>query len=407
MSSAKWWPLCYSPNMLKDKLWALYCWNSCHGYNCLLFQSHGISHLPPSMIGPVRSESSQANTTTSTHKTPRRSPRLLLAHSPIGATTAATQSVKRKRGHCSKNFSKAKRRLIKDGSQGETLFGSIINRLEPDLTYDFRTEDGTTYLEITRTEVDIKAEHGGPLPGARIIVTDMGLAYFQPEGGERDYLDENVFKEPHSLDMFLSKLGSGRYYCSGIPKNIYDEHTRNIRYVPNHYAEETKPVHAVRTDSCKRWFYMKRRRQNPITQQLSCPDCNAFFRYVRRSNSRNDIPDTQRHSRLDISSKFQYKFLSPASAKARRKNVRVQRYVSKRKCNILNAQLEKTKLTLEQEQSREMTDIVAIINEKYQADLTNIWDEAEKERGSKTKELLKEIWEKDTSDRTDFFSWSS
>ena len=36
-----------------------------------------------------------------------------------------------------------------------------------------------------------------------------------------------------------------------------------------------------------------------------------------------------------------------------------------------------------------MIDIMAIINEKYQADLENIWDEAEKERGSETKELLR------------------
>ena len=70
-------------------------------------------------------------------------------------------------------------------------------------------------------------------------------------------------------------------------------------------------------------------------------------------------------------------------------NVRIQRYASKRKFSILNAQLEKNKLVLEQEQSCEMIDIMAIINEKYQADLENIWDEAEKERGSETKELLR------------------
>ena len=31
----------------------------------------------------------------------------------------------------------------------------------------------------------------------------MGLAYFQADGGEKDDLEENVFKEPQSLDMFF------------------------------------------------------------------------------------------------------------------------------------------------------------------------------------------------------------
>ena len=67
----------------------------------------------------------------------------------------------------------------------------------------------------------------------------MGLAYFQADGGEKDDLEENVFKEPQSLDMFFfSKLGPGWYYCSGIPKNIYDEHKGNIHHAPNHYIQK-------------------------------------------------------------------------------------------------------------------------------------------------------------------------
>ena len=50
-----------------------------------------------------------------------------------------------------------------------------------------------------------------------------------------------------------------------------------------------------------------------------------------------------------------------------------------------------------------MIDIVSTINEKYKVQLENIWKEAEQEKGQETQALLKEIWEKDTLDRTSFY----
>ena len=338
------------------------------------------------------------STRSSTPISPRRSPRLAL--SPISAKPS-TVSCKRKRGHT--KSPKAKRRLIADDSQGTTIFGTIISGLKEDLTYNVRTYEGTTCLEITRIEADIGINNGGPLTGAKITILDTGLAYFQAHNGPRDYIEGNVFEEQNLLDRILGMLGKGWHYCCGIPMNIYKEHSQNVRYEPEHYNEETQPVHTVRADSCKRWFYVQRPKKNTFTGLLSCPGCNAFFKRVRCLNKRNDIPISSKVARLDVSSKYQYKFLSPLSAKRRRSKVRTQRKINKQRICRLNAQLEKTKLSLEESQNAEMLDVVTIINQKYQDDLENIWAEAGEESSTETMDLLKEIWEKDTSDRNDFY----
>ena len=334
----------------------------------------------------------------STPITPRRSPRL----AQIKETSPHILQVKRKRSKEGKT-PRAKRRLITDGRQGETTFGSIINRLETHLTYITRTQENKTFLEITRKEVDIKDEHGGPLPGARVVVSHEGLAYFQPDGGSKEVLEENVFQDPEALDRLLCKLGSRWHYCCGIAKHIYDEHTGNIRYTPKDYVEEASPCHVVRTGKCKRWFYARTAKKNLITNQVSCPECNLFFRCKRRSNSRNDIPSSKKMSRLDVSSTFLHKFLSPSSKKVKQRKNKQHRKITKQKVARLRVQVEKNKFILEQEQNQEMIDIVSTINEKYKGQLENIWKEAEQEKGQETQALLKEIWEKDTLDRTAFY----
>ena len=275
--------------------------------------------------------------------------------------------------------------------------------LEQDLTYNFRTYEGSTYLEITRVEADAGIEQGGLLTGARVIISDMGVAYFQADGGPVDYADGDIFEEPNMLAGLLPKLGKGWHYCNGIPKSTYCDHSANIRYQPQHYTEEMVPNNVVRADSCKRWFYMQRPKKNSVTGLLSCPECNVFFRRVRHLNKKNDIPKSKKMTRLDVSSQFPFKFLYPVSAKRRRNKARESRKNDKRKLVRLNAQLEKTNVTLEEAQNAEMLDIVQTINEKYQSELEKIWFEADGKSGTETKELMKEIWNKDTTDRQDFY----
>ena len=160
-------------------------------YLCWSHKEHYILNMCPSSLEYLliwrkfQVHSSPLETQKSTPITPRRSPRLAL--SPISVKPSAV-TIKRKRSHHTKT-PKAKRRLINDGAEGNTRFGAIISMLEQDLTYNFRTYEGSTYLQITRVEADAGIEQGGLLTGARMIISDMGVACFQADGGPVDYAD--------------------------------------------------------------------------------------------------------------------------------------------------------------------------------------------------------------------------
>ena len=290
-----------------------------------------------------------------------------------------------------------------DDSEGTTRFGAIVNRLKDNLAYSFRTYGGTTYMEITRVEYDTLSDHGGPFTGARVVVSDIGQAYFQPDGGDKDMADGDVFQEPNLLDGLLRMLGKGWHYCSGIPMEAYSEHSKHVRYQPHQYTEEKKPVHTVRVKSCKRWFYVQRAKKNTFTGLISCPECNSFFKRVRRLNKKNDISDAEKVARLDVSSKYPYKYLSPLSAKRRHYKSRMQRKSDKQHILRLSNQLDKTRVPLDLSQNAEMLDIVKILNDKYENDLEKIWQEATDKNGPEASDLLKDIWRKDTEDRREFY----
>ena len=177
-----------------------------------------------------------------------------------------------------------------------------MSRIKDKLGYSFKTYGGTTYMKITHGEYDILCDHGGPFTGARVVMSDIGQAYFQPDGGDKDMADGDVFQEPNLLDGLLDMLGKGWHYCSGIPMEAYSEHSKHIRYQPHQYTEEKKPVHTVRVQSCKRWFYVQWAKKNTFTGFISCPGCNSFFKRVCRLNKKSGISDTEKVARLNIQS---------------------------------------------------------------------------------------------------------
>ena len=137
-----------------------------------------------------------------------------------------------------RNIKSVKRKLINESSSCKA-FQSITDRLPPELSHIIRYCDGVAYLEITRTEMDIKEQNGGPLPGARIMVSEMGTAYFQPERGDKDYADGNVIANTRLLDHLLNKLGPQWDRCNGIPLHIYEQYSTHVRYKPEHLIEDT------------------------------------------------------------------------------------------------------------------------------------------------------------------------
>ena len=199
------------------------------------------------------------------------------------------------------------------------------------------------------------------------------------------------------------KLEKNWHYCNGIPSEVYENHTGNIRYTPQHYSV-SKNSKNIYSDQCQRWFFGKKPRSSEITGVKSCSACNSFFRSVRRTNARNEISSDKKQSRLVSQSSYPLKFLSPGSKILRIRRKKHKTYKIKRRVKTLGQLLSKTRVALDDQQSEEMCTIAEKINNNYKKELEKVWHEAGESKGAECRRLLEEIWQHDTQDRKAFYS---
>ncbi len=306
----------------------------------------------------------------------------------------------------------AKRRLIDpvDSSQN-TLFETVQQIISEENSdkYNIRKlhDNNNEFLEITKTSVDIQSHFGGPTTVARIIIHKCGSSYFQVDNAFKmhvvNLLSGGIFCKTALLTL-LDYFADEYKMCGGIPKNEYDEKTQNVRYTPKGYRERYNPTPTVHAENCHRWFKVKRQSLNKqnSNEQFVCKKCRVFMKNSVDSNKRNFVTPEQRKERQAPTSKYPIHLLSPTSRKMRQnRNTEKRRAVSK-VIERLRKRLEKTKMILHEEQSKDMVDITRIINEKYQCELETILKEANK-TSPETSDIIAESWKQDTLDRKNFF----
>ncbi len=264
------------------------------------------------------------------------------------------------------------------------------------------------YLEITKTSVDIESQYGGPITVSRIIIEKNGSSYFQVDNAFKvhivNILAGDVFCESNLLSL-LRLFEDEWKMCGGFPKNEYDDKTRNVRYTPKAYRERdhTPCGPTVHSDKCHRWFKIKRQtwKQNSRNQFI-CQKCREFMKHSETLNKRNAVTPEQKKQRQTPTSKYPIHLLSPTSRKIRQNKHTERRRADSKIIKRLRKRLEKTKMMLHEEQSKEMLDITTIINDKYHSEFATILDEAKK-TSPETCDIIEETWKQDTIDRKGFF----
>ena len=241
------------------------------------------------------------------------------------------------------------------------------------------------------------------MAGGRIVLADTGAAFFQALGGEKHSYNQNVIANPEIIDSLIEKLGNNWFYCPGIPEKIYENLTPNIRYTPSGHVIQRIPRPAIYSRNCTHWYKRQRQGIAKMAGIQVCKSCRTLLNNSIRSNDRNAIDRTKKLERINPSSKYNLKFLSPTSRKIRLKNKRQVAWKNEEKIRKLQDTIEKQKVTLENEQNNEMADIVKIINSKYQDQLENIWQESTASSSADTTSVLRNIWEQDSKDRQQFF----
>ncbi len=272
------------------------------------------------------------------------------------------------------------------------------------LSYKLILDGNKTFIEITRLSADLKETQGGPMSFARVLIGPDGSSKFQVYGSEPE-TQGPLFEDidiHYQLDLVVDRLKPGWTLCGGISKDEYDNESQNIRYTPQ-CIERTHPFQSFHSKKCEKWFFCANSRQKRNAYEIPvCSNCSQFLRHIRQLNKKNDISEAEKQARLEPSSTYNWKFLSPTSKTTRLKNSSRKRTYDAAKIARLQKRVGQYQVTLEKEQNTDMMDIVKIINEKYQDEVNSLVEEAE-EKSPESGKIIQEIWDQDTRDREDFY----
>ncbi len=159
------------------------------------------------------------------------------------------------------------------------------------------------------------------------------------------------------------------------PCNVYDlwyheKYASIIPYQSKSVKILTEPIERVESPNCQRWHTLAR--NSSIMERnldwVLCQACKKMCSYLdQRVCATSSVTPNKKASRQEPSSKCPLSCLSPASHK-------------KRKCNLMNERMqdkkclqkyEYTEVTLDDDQSEEMSQIVDIINDKSSETLSH------------------------------------
>ncbi len=266
------------------------------------------------------------------------------------------------------------------------------------------------YLEITRTVSDFNAEDPngpGPYSGARIVVKDDGVAYFQANQGKKQDI-MSVCDGEHldrvQMQLCLEKMDPDWHACAGIPIAEYESASQNIGYTPKGFTHEKSPYNSIFSIKCERWFQIKRPKsyQKSSNDTYACGNCKRFLLHVKDLNKKNTFTEEQKKERVKPSSHCPIQLLSPNSKKRRLENARAQRKCDAEKLTRLRGRIKEYEMSLEEEQNEEMISVVNILNTKYRDEVDKLINADNV--GAETRQVLEEIWNHDCKDRNDFYS---
>ena len=342
--------------------------------------------------------------------TPRRSPRL--------ADRRGTQCSGSTSKYINKNIP-VKRKLIdndipsrsKTFKSSNAFIDAVTSNLDnpPFAQYAYKQlyDGDNCFIEVTRKNVDIQSTAGGPLAVGRVIIYHNGTALFNIVGDSNmiNLPQFNTQSQTAELDKYLStaldKLRPEWKFCGGIPEEEFKELSNNIRYTPS--LKESVLLNAKHSRHCLKWFKSTGHRVTLNENSTArCGKCSDFARHVRRLNKRNSITPDQKLKRLQSSSFYNVKLLSPKSRTYRQNQSRRKLVNMGKKLQRLEKRTHKYNVKLNDEQHKEMIDVVRILNDKYRNDIQSAIESA-RTTSAETEKVLQDIWDRDTKDREDFF----
>ena len=181
--------------------------------------------------------------------------------------------------------------------------------------------------------------------------------------------------------------------CPGISVEEYESYKEIIRYDQKNVHITTDPFTRIALVKCLVWFPVPRNtsKQKRMASEVPCTECAKLKHDLRRAAKRlsSTTPATKvQHQQAE--STYPLKYLSPASLKTRKMNIKCQHIKERR----MIKKYVPDEVILDDQQHQEMCQIPSSIEESAADELELIFAEGE-QRGPNVGSILRQTWESD------------
>lgn len=204
-------------------------------------------------------------------------------------------------------------------------------------------------------------------------------------------IEEERVENVDKIKGLCEKLvDSNMTVCPGISVEEYESY-KVIRYDQKNVHITNDPFTRIASVKCLMWFPVPRNtsKQKRIASEIVCTECATLKHDLRRAAKRlsSATPATKvQHQQAE--STYPMKYLSPASLKTRKMNIKCQR--------IKERMIKKyvpDEVILDDLQHQEMCQIQSSIEESAVDELESLFTEGE--QGPNVGSILRQVWESD------------
>ena len=194
-----------------------------------------------------------------------------------------------------------------------------------------------------------------------------------------------------SAGCFTISKNSQYKFCPDFDKKNYlEQYHAIIRYHIKGVRICGEPFSRIDSEKCLMWHQLAKNAcvEEKMLFGVLCRECKCLQHHLEHQKCRSQVSPPRRIASQQPSSSFNFKYLSPASTIKRKKDTQMERSADKAKL----AKCDDLEVTLDDEQSDELSSIMSNIEETSADELDKIFKEAD---GCSAGDSIRAVWELD------------
>ena len=252
----------------------------------------------------------------------------------------------------------------------------------PELLFMKKEGNGSVVLEVTQKKVH-KVSGSSYISVARIL-------FIPPESdceSEFSYDVQILFTSiqhgtvstlPDLLNICSLLSTSAQFkFCPGLEEKAYfDNYRKIIGYNIKSVRIWEKPFTRIDSKTCLLWHQLSKnnKKEDKLMSEVLCSSCKRLICNLEHQKRRSEeFSPARKLARQKPSSRYKFKYLSPASTAIRKKAAQMERSSDKAKL----ARHEDMELLLDNDQSEELCNIMKTIEESCPDELQQVFQEGE------------------------------